>query len=899
MKKLLCSLILVISAYCSIACNHTIRLTDTYGDGWNGGIVKVQVNGVDVLTNLGSTFTTGTGPFDYVFNANSGDVITVIQTTAGSYPTEMRTQLFDGTGASMGAAFQPVASPGTSTNGLCPGPMTYSSSTVAQGSTSTIENCAINEEIVRLQITVTGNLTPLTLTQIQSNFQGTSAVSAIYTARIYYTGSSSTFSSTNLFGSATPTVATYTINGSQVLATGTNYFWLVYTLNNTGTVGNTVDGVISQFTLGGINYTPAVTNPAGSRTIAACATYPSTSALGRKNWVKSDAGVTTSGSAVTSWADQSGASITGNMVPVGAASTQPTVITAGINYQNFIRFDGTDDGLRSTNAVTAVTSGLYSNSNNTVFLVKNIRSGGIPVDYKWETDGSGPTRIGFELNGSAQRFDFVDDATGLNAASTTNITNKNYIVGGVVNTTQSMVRLNALTDGTISHGGLSMGGAGATTGYLYLGCNDITDFAYYSNVDIAEEMTFNKTLGTSELLMVESYMAVKYGITLGTSAAPSDYMSSNAGLIWYGQSAYQNNVIGIGRDDLSTLYQKQSHNADDTVRIYLSTLQTTNAANAGTFALDRSFVLAGANTGKMCATAASIGEMPTGLTSCTLYSRLEREWKVTRTNMAQNYNMDFKLGSCGAPGSVNVSDLRLLVDDDGNFANGGTQCYYNGDGTGLVFTYSNPTITVSNISTTHIPNNATKFITIASINVATPLPAELLDFNATLAKNERMVDLTWTTQSEDQLDYFMVEKLNTENEWIDLYKVDATGNSTIEQDYATVDPTPVIGMNFYRLQQVDKNGSYVYSPVRSVSLKPGSELLVFPNPANESVTLSYNGIADHEVTVYNEVGEVVVLNPTVLSNDSITFSTAKLANGIYFIRVNSDELQHYKLVVQH
>ena len=882
-----------------MACNHTIRLTDTYGDGWNGGIVKVQVNGVDVLTNVGSTFTTGSGPIDLVFNANSGDVITVIQTTAGSYPSEMRTQLFDGTGASLGAAFQPVASPGTSTNGICPGPMTYSSSTVAQGSTATIENCGVNEEIVRLQIVVTGNLTPLTLTQIQSNFQGTAAVSAINTAKVYYSGTSASFSSATLFGSATPTVATYSINGSQTLVTGTNYFWLVYTMNNTGTVGNTVDGVISQFTLTGTNYTPSVTNPAGSRTIAACATYPSTSALGRKNWVKSDAGVTTSGSAVTSWADQSGAGITGNMVPVGAAATQPTVVTAGINYQNFIRFDGSDDGLRSNNAVTAVTSGLYSNSNNTVFLVKNIRTGGIPVDYKWETDGSGPTRIGFELNGSSQRFDFVDDATGLNAASTTNITNKNYIVGGVVNPTQSMVRLNGLIDGTITHAGLSMGGAGATTGYLYLGCNDITDWAYYSNVDIAEEITFNKTLSVSELLMVESYLAVKYGITLGTPASPSDYMSSNAGLIWYGQSAYQNNVIGIGRDDLSTLYQKQSHNFDDTVRIYLNTLQTTNAANTGSFTLDRSFVLAGANTGKMCATTASIAEMPTGLASCTLYSRLEREWKVTRTNMAQNYNMDFKLGACGAPGSVNVNDLRLLVDDDGNFANGGTQCYYNGDGTGIVFTYSNPTITVSNISTAHIPNNATKFITIASINVATPLPAVLLEFNAELTKNERTVDLTWTTQSEEELDYFMVQKLNSENEWVNLDKVAATGNSMIEQNYATVDPTPFIGINFYRLKQVDKNGSYVYSPVRSVSLKPGNELLVFPNPANASVTLSCEGIATEEFTVYDGVGAVVVLNPIVLSNDSITFSTTKLANGVYFIRLNSNGNQQYKLVVQH
>ena len=411
---------------------------------------------------------------------------------------------------------------------------------------------------------------------------------------------------------------------------------------------------------------------------------------------------------------------------------------------------------------------------------------------------------------------------------------------------------------------------------------------------VAEIIGYTSALTAAQRQRVDSYLAIKYGITL-----PNNYLSTTGSTIFTVASPYNNNIIGIGRDDTELLVQKQSHHDNDNTRIYIGSLAPMNISNGGTFSNNVSYVVIGDNNGAYCATAAACAEVPTGLTSCTLYSRIEREWKVTRTNMAQNYNMDVKLASCGIPGSVNVSELRFLVDDDGNFANGGTQCYYNGDGTGLVFSYSNPTITISNISTTHIPNNATRYITIASINYTTPLPVELLQFDAKLSKNERTVDLNWTTQSEKDLDYFIVQKLNTENEWIDLSKVDATGNSTIEQDYATVDPTPVIGMNFYRLQQVDKNGSYVYSPVRSVSLKPGSELLVFPNPANESVTLSYNGIAEQKFTVYNEIGSVVELNPTILSDDNITFSTAQLANGIYFIKLNSNQIQHYKLVVQH
>jgi hypothetical protein len=260
----------------SVGCNHTCRITDTFGDGWNGGTVKVQVNGIDVLLNVGSTFVGGFGPVNFTFTCGSGDLITVIETAAGSWPTEMRVEILDGTGASLGAPFDPSAG-GTNFNGLCPGPMVYSSSTVTQSSTATIPNCGLDEQIVCLQITVTGASSPLSVTQIRPAFTGTSAVSAISLAKIYYTGTSSTFATTSLFGSATPGVAPYNINGSQTLTSGVNYFWLVYDLNNTGTLGNTVDSDIGQFTLSAVNYVPATTAPAGTRTIAACPAYPGAS----------------------------------------------------------------------------------------------------------------------------------------------------------------------------------------------------------------------------------------------------------------------------------------------------------------------------------------------------------------------------------------------------------------------------------------------------------------------------------------------------------------------------------------------------------------------------------------------------------------------------------------------
>lgn len=57
---------------------------------------------------------------------------------------------------------------------------------------------------------------------------GTDLTSNITTAKIYYTGSSSTFATTNLFGSLASPSGSFTVTGTQALANGDNYFWLTY-----------------------------------------------------------------------------------------------------------------------------------------------------------------------------------------------------------------------------------------------------------------------------------------------------------------------------------------------------------------------------------------------------------------------------------------------------------------------------------------------------------------------------------------------------------------------------------------------------------------------------------------------------------------------------------------------
>lgn len=75
---ILCLSLLGFSAFTSslhAQCTHTIELTDTYGDGLNGGAVSVSVNGVTVLNNI--TFSSGSGPVTFSFTASSSQTIRV------------------------------------------------------------------------------------------------------------------------------------------------------------------------------------------------------------------------------------------------------------------------------------------------------------------------------------------------------------------------------------------------------------------------------------------------------------------------------------------------------------------------------------------------------------------------------------------------------------------------------------------------------------------------------------------------------------------------------------------------------------------------------------------------------------------------------------------------------
>ena len=117
-----------------------------------------------------------------------------------------------------------------------------------------------------------------------------------------------------------------------------------------------------------------------------------------------------------------------------------------------------------------------------------------------------------------------------------------------------------------------------------------------------------------------------------------------------------------------------------------------------------------------------------------------------------------------------------------------------------------------------------------------PLPVEFVDFQA--QKQSSGVLLSWQTASENGNDGFDVQRSQDAKNWNIIGHVEGNGTTSGFMSYQFFDGQPYHGFNYYRLKQMDLNGKFEYSPVRSVEWEPNDMgISIFPNPCNEFISI--------------------------------------------------------------
>ena len=182
-----------------------------------------------------------------------------------------------------------------------------------------------------------------------------------------------------------------------------------------------------------------------------------------------------------------------------------------------------------------------------------------------------------------------------------------------------------------------------------------------------------------------------------------------------------------------------------------------------------------------------------------------------------------------------------------------------------------------------------------------PMPNVLLNFDAIFDNTK--VELTWSSDTENNNNFFVVEKSKDAMNFEALTSIKGFGNHSNIMSYFDVDYTPYEGISFYRLTQINEKGKVLSSRLVSINNKISSNNLSMNQSAIYDNPASLMGSENKEVLVVlrNEKGEesyskVVIDDENhVLSSDA----TTKLDNGTYTVVASSDNrLYSQKLVVR-
>ncbi len=181
-----------------------------------------------------------------------------------------------------------------------------------------------------------------------------------------------------------------------------------------------------------------------------------------------------------------------------------------------------------------------------------------------------------------------------------------------------------------------------------------------------------------------------------------------------------------------------------------------------------------------------------------------------------------------------------------------------------------------------------------------PLPIELVDFTAR-PENEK-VNLQWTTASENNNDYFIIQRSSDGEVFSDLEKIQGRGTTTFNSEYQTYDLKPLHGDNYYRLKQVDYDGKFTFTEIRLVHFKGEKTTInVFPNPTKTGkLNLNFfNNNRNTTIEIRDMLGRLVFQNIVKsIGNQLIEIPTSNWSNGIFIIRVSNATMdENIKVVI--
>lgn len=198
-----------------------------------------------------------------------------------------------------------------------------------------------------------------------------------------------------------------------------------------------------------------------------------------------------------------------------------------------------------------------------------------------------------------------------------------------------------------------------------------------------------------------------------------------------------------------------------------------------------------------------------------------------------------------------------------------------------------------------------KFFTLGSSDKINPLPVTWLYFTGTTRDKSHI--LSWATATEENNEYFVVQRSIDAQNWYEVQKVEGAGFSTEKMEYSWVDNHPPYGIVYYRIAQLDFDGELtLFHNIVSLELKPEvkntkSEFVIFPNPTQSGMfkikTTEFINTAV-QMSIADLTGKVLKQKMIYIDNQGISETiNANFRSGFYLVTLTQNDKTNSKPLI--
>lgn len=578
-------------------------------------------------------------------------------------------------------------------------------------------------------------------------------------------------------------------------------------------------------------------------------------------WLKADAGTSTStnGSPVASWTDQSG---NGVVLSQSSAIQQPLYVSSLMNGFPAIEFDN-NNGTGQNDFFSAPDNPIFDNTNGySFFTVTRMKGFGNAqsIISKRINVGNQEAFMIFFYSADELTID-IDDDNNRFSNNTPSIVNTNKIYDVFYDGTLTSTQRTSIYDQeqlliTASETSATIPDKASP---LIVGATHVNDPRSFNGY-ISEIIMYRTKVNNAQRTIINNHLSAKYDIALSSN---DFYVGDNPG-----NGNYDRNVAGIGRDASGG----SNPQFDPSTCAGMGIQSVAGLDNTDYILAGHAFPLNSEVTTDVA-----------GITG-TNVSRWQRIWyiDITNTGAANTTTMTFDMSDAGMTGvNLGVTSNYILVYRPGQTGSW-TEIAVANSIAGDQILFTNQSLTLDGYYTL-----ATKDFTVS------PLPVELVYFDATL--HNAQVVLNWQTASELNSSYFDVLRSDDGENWTSIGTVAANGTSQITLDYSFLDKFPLSGVSYYRLKQVDQNGSFHLSDIQSINnSRKINQVKIYPNPTDNGLVTVVSDEPITRILIYNALGQVI-FETKPDSDDTYLLDTQSFESGMYQINLNGE---NYKLIVR-